>query len=261
MKQLIEQVGGVSVYYQRQGAGKNLVLLHGWGGKCESWAPVLRDFEGKFTLTALDFPGQGGRSSDPPKPWDVTDYMEMTVALLKKLGIEKAHIVAHSFGGRVALALAATYPHMVERMVLTGVPALRAKPTARQKARSRLYKALKAMGDNALTRALLGQKRVDMWRDALQKKFGSADYRALSPEMRKTFSKVVNQDLEIYLDKIKAPTLLFWGEKDTAAPLWVAQAMEKRMGDAGLVVMPGCGHFAYLDRYGDFRAVLENFLS
>ena len=64
-----------------------------------------------------------------------------------------------------------------------------------------------------------------------------------------------------YLEKVQAPTLLFWGEQDTAAPLWVAQAMEKRMPDAGLVAMPGVGHFAYLDRYADFRAVLDNFIS
>lgn len=252
---------GAQIYYERRGAGSNVLLLHGWGGKCESWAPVLRDFAGKYAMTALDFPGQGGRSSDPPKPWGVADYMEMTYALLQALGIQKTHIVAHSFGGRVALALAATHPQVVDRMVLTGVPGLKAAPTPKQRARSNLYKALKALGDNRFCRAVWGDKAVDGWRSRLQEKFGSADYRALSPEMRKTFSKVVSQDLRPYLEKVKAPTVLFWGEADTAAPLWMGQAMEREMADAGLVVMKGAGHFAYLDRYADFKAVLENFIA
>lgn len=261
MTHLTIEAAGAQVYYERQGTGCDVLLLHGWGGRCESWAPVLRDFAQKYAMTALDFPGQGGRSSDPPQPWDVTDYMEMTRQLLDRLGIERTHIVAHSFGGRVALALAATYPQRVNRMVLTGVPALKKPPTAKQRARSACYKGLKALGDNALSRAVWGREVVEGWRNRLQEKFGSADYRALSPQMRKTFSRVVSQDLSPYLEKVQAPTLLFWGEQDTAAPLWVAQAMEKRMPDAGLVAMPGVGHFAYLDRYADFRAVLDNFIS
>ena len=252
---------GAQIYLEQRGAGTNVLLLHGWGGRCESWAPVLRDFSDKLLMTALDFPGQGGRSSEPPQPWDVTDYMEMTCQLLRALDIEKTHIVAHSFGGRVALALAATYPELVDKMVLTGVPGLRAEPAPAQKAKSRAYKALKALGDNRLSRAVWGDKAVEGWRSRLQEKFGSADYRALSPEMRKTFSKVVNQDLRPYLGKVKAPTLLFWGDQDTAAPLWMGKAMEREIADAGLVVMPGAGHFAYLDRYADFRAVLDQFIA
>lgn len=252
---------GAQVYYERRGAGTNVLLLHGWGGRCESWAPVLRDFAGKCAMTALDFPGQGGRSSDPPQPWDVTDYMEMTYRLLRALDIEKTHIVAHSFGGRVALVLAAAHPELVDKMVLTGVPGLKSDPAPRQLVKSRAYKALKALGDNRLSRAVWGDKAVEGWRNRLQEKFGSADYRALSPQMRKTFSRVVSQDLRPYLERVKAPTLLFWGEEDTAAPLWMGKTMEREIADAGLVVMQGAGHFAYLDRYADFRAVLDQFIA
>lgn len=254
------KVCGADVYVQQRGVGKNLLLLHGWGGKCESWAPVLRDLQQDFAMTALDFPGQGGRSSDPPEPWDVSAYAEMTYQVLKELGITRTSIAAHSFGGRVALVLAAEHPELVDKMILTGVPGLRVPPAPKQRLRSRLYKGLRAVAECSLSKRLLGEERVQAFRGKLQERFGSSDYRALSPEMRKTFSRVVNQDLSGYLERITAPTLLFWGAEDTAAPLWMGREMERRIPDAGLVVMEDAGHFAYLDRYPHFLAVLKSFL-
>lgn len=253
------ELNGASVYYEQHGQGHPTLVLHGWGGKCESFAPLLRDCADALHMTALDFPGHA-RSGDPPEPWSVTEYMEMTAQLLRALDIPRAHIVAHSFGGRVALVLAATYPELVGRMVLTGVPGLKTMPSPSQKARSATYRALKALLTNRLTRAMLGDARIDALRSRLQERFGSADYKALSPEMRKTFSRVINQDLTPYLNRIAAPTLLFWGDQDTAAPLWMGRVMELSIRDAGLVVMQGAGHYAYLDRYADFRAVVRNFL-
>jgi pimeloyl-ACP methyl ester carboxylesterase len=91
--------------------------------------------------------------------------------------------------------------------------------------------------------------------------FGSSDYRVLSPGMRQTFNLLVARDLEPELKRIQSPTLLIWGDRDTATPLWMGQAMEKAIPDAGLVVFEGAGHFAYLDQYARFRAVVEKFLN
>ena len=79
--------------------------------------------------------------------------------------------------------------------------------------------------------------------------------------MRQTFNRVIGQDLTDKLPAIKASTLLVWGADDTETPLWMGQTMEKLIPDAGLVVWPGCGHFAYLDRYADFKKVAETFLT
>ena len=252
---------GVTLYYEQCGAGKDILLLHGWGGKCESFAPVIRDFSGRFRITALDFPGQGNRSNDPPEPWSVTEYMEMTAQFIRATGIERCNIIAHSFGGRVALVLAATYPELVGRMILTGVPGLKSEKPSMPTVKSRVYKALKALATSSAIEAVVGEKTANAWHARLQEIFGSADYRALSPEMRKTFSRIVTQDLTEHLTRIKAPTLLFWGANDTAAPIWMAQKMEKMIPDAGLIVKENVGHFAYLDCYSDFQAVIQSFFS
>jgi pimeloyl-ACP methyl ester carboxylesterase len=92
-------------------------------------------------------------------------------------------------------------------------------------------------------------------------KAGSSDYNNASPRMRAILSKVVNEDLCHLMPKISAPTLLFWGENDTATPLSDAKRMEKLIPDAGLVTVAGAGHYAFLENTPLFLRVVESFLS
>ena len=257
---MIFEYGKTRIYYETHGEmGEYLLLLHGWGGKCESWLPVIRDFSGAHRILVVDFPGHG-RSSEPDSPWDVTDYMRSTLALLDALGIQKTDVMAHSFGGRVALLLASTCPERVGKMVLTGCAGLKPKQDGKLSARTRRYKRLKAWVNSPFARKLLGEERVASLQESLVQRYGSPDYRALTPSMRQTFNKVISQDLEPVLPKIQAPTLLLWGENDTATPLWMGQVMEKKIPDAGLVVLKSGDHFAYLHQYPDFKVISQRFL-
>lgn len=78
--------------------------------------------------------------------------------------------------------------------------------------------------------------------------------------MRKTFVKVVNLDLTDLLPKIKQPTLLLWGTRDTATPLWMGKKMEELIPDAGLVELEDGTHFAYLEQCGKFCTIVRHFL-
>ncbi len=90
---------------------------------------------------------------------------------------------------------------------------------------------------------------------------GSADYQSASPRMRAILSKVVNEDLCHVMPAISAPTLLIYGENDTATPVRDAKKIESLVPDAGLVVFPGCGHYSFLDNPYQFAAVLRSFLT
>ena len=79
--------------------------------------------------------------------------------------------------------------------------------------------------------------------------------------MRGILSKVVNEDLQHVMPKIKASTLLIWGENDTATPLKDGQKMEKLIPDAGLVIFKNAGHYAFLDKSGEFGIIVDNFLN
>ena len=78
--------------------------------------------------------------------------------------------------------------------------------------------------------------------------------------MRGTFVRVVNEDLKKFMPLISAPTLLVWGDKDTATPMRDARIMEKLIPDAGLVVFRGAGHYSFLERAAEFSIVINNFL-
>lgn len=250
---------GAVMHYERLGeSGRPLVLLHGWGCSSETMAPIMRDMALDHRVIAVDFPGHG-KSPEPPEAWEVTEFACLTRALMEKEGFLGADVIAHSFGGRVALYLAAEMPDTFSRMLLTGCAGIPNRPDGRLSARTRVYRALRKAADNAVTRAVFG-KRVDDWREALIQRFGSADYRALTPSMRQTFNRVLKQDLTYCLDSIKIPTVLAWGVNDTATPIWMGELMEKRMGDCALIRFEGGSHFAFVEQYGRFIAIAKEFL-
>ena len=81
-----------------------------------------------------------------------------------------------------------------------------------------------------------------------------------SPLMKQVLVKTVNEDLTDMLPNIDVPTLLIWGERDTATPLKDAKIMEEKIPDAGLVVLKNAGHYSFLEDYFTFCAVIDSFL-
>ena len=247
-------LAGARVWYEAAGGGRPVLLLHGWGANAAAMRPIFDALRPDHAVYALDFPGFG-QSPLPPAAWGVGEYAALAIAFLDSLGVSKADVVGHSFGGRVGIKLAAKWPDRVERLVLVdsaGVP-----PTATP-GRAALRAGLRA-GRAILSAPGLGtlkEKAEAMARDRL----GSTDYRSAGP-LRETFVKVVAEDLRPYLPEIKAPTLLVWGENDQDTPLADAKAMESSIPDAGLVVLKGAGHFSYLDRPADFARIVRNFLA
>jgi len=255
-------VCGVKVDVTLSGQGKRAcLLLHGWGCSAEMMGSVASLLDKEMRVAAIDFPGHGkmGKAAPPPEPWGVPQYMEMTAQIIRRLELAPCDIVAHSFGARVAILLSSTYPELVGRMVFTGGAGVKKPASGKASMKTRVYKSLRGAVDLAEKTHLFGSL-PEKGREALVQKFGSPDYRALTPEMRKTFNKVIAQDLTDELHKIKAPTLLYWGAEDTETPLWMAKVMEEKIPDAGLVVEAGAGHFVYLERNVKFLRIVRSFL-
>lgn len=242
-------------------AGRGALLLHGWGCSAQMMSTVQQTLSAKMRVAAIDFPGHGknGKAAQPPKPWGVPEYMEMTAQVIRRLELAPCDIVAHSFGARVAILLAATYPELVGRMILTGAAGVKKPVGGKATAKQRLYKGLRG-AVNLMEKTHLFGDLPSKGREALIQRFGSPDYRALTGEMRQTFNRVIALDLTDVLERIQAPTLLYWGAEDTETPLWMGKVMEEKIPDAGLVVEAGAGHFAYLERSDTFLRVVKSFL-
>ncbi len=245
-------------YEIKDGSDREAVLfLHGWGCTGDIFAPVMNGLK-QYTLITLDFPGHGA-SQHPPVPWGVSDYAQGVLELLDSLGIKKCSVIAHSFGGRVALWIAAHHPERIRKMILCGSAGLRSKPDPAQQKKAAGYQRKKQLVQR-LGRVPGLSGAAEKLMDALRNRYGSADYKALSPDMRETFVRIISEDLAPLLPDIKAPTLLIWGENDTETPLWMGRQMEKEIPDAGLVVFEGADHFAFLNQCGRFLTIAGVFL-
>lgn len=78
--------------------------------------------------------------------------------------------------------------------------------------------------------------------------------------MRATLVKVVNEDLEPLIPQMDCPTLIIWGDADTATPIADARTMERLIKDAGLVVCEGAGHYSFLEQPAKVHGALQAFL-
>ena len=143
----------------------------------------------------------------------------------------------------------------IPKVVLTDSAGVLPVKTQGQNKRTKRYKFYK----NLLTKTGIA-KAFPGSIEALQKKFGSADYAAASPVMRQSLVKVVNEDLVPYMKSVTMPALLIWGDQDTATPLSDGKKMEQEMPEAGLAVIEGAGHYAFLDNPYLFYKILGSFL-
>lgn len=234
-------VKNLSLNYIQYGEGNDIVLLHGWGQNIEMMRPIGDNFQNRFRITILDFPGFG-ESEEPKEAWTIEDYELMLEEFLKKVNVKKPIVIGHSFGGRVAIRYSARNP--ISKLVLFGSPCIRI-----QEELSLGVKILKKL------KTLPGLNDLGEY---MKKFIGSRDYKAASPIMRQTLVNVVNEDLSKFAREIEEPTLLIWGTNDTEAPLNEAKELEKIMLDAALITLPGT-HYAYLENLPRVVTILDNF--
>lgn len=252
---MIIKVKQISVNYIDQGGGDVILLLHGWGSNITLFKGIIETLSSEHRVIAPDMPGFG-RTAEPPEPWCVDDYVDFVMEFLKQLQIREFSVIVHSFGGRVLFKMNAreNLPYAIRKAVLIDSAGIMPKKTLKQKASLRLYKMASRIMGTKILHFLYPDAVEDM-----RKKRGSADYNNATPIMRATLVKVVNEDLSPLIGKLSCPTLLIWGDKDTATPIEDAKAMEAWIGDAGLVVCEGAGHYSFLEQPAKVHGALRAF--
>lgn len=248
-------IDGLKVCYTDTGNpdGVPIVLMHGWGCNHTTLLSIEKIVaSGGMRVINIDFPGFGG-SQEPPEVWGAYEYATFTEKLLDEIGIENPVLLGHSFGGRVGIIISSR--RKVRKLVLTDAAGVKPRHSLNWYLKVYSYKLAKK-----LYPLIYGKERAQKRIEEARAKRGSSDYNNATPMMRAILSKCVNEDLRDRMPLIKAPTLLVWGDNDTATPLSDAKIMEKLIPDAGLVSFPGCGHYSFLDNPFGYQAVLKEFL-
>ena len=249
-------IDGYNINYKITGDGpETIIMLQGWGTSLkiyDSLAPVLSK---RYKFVQFDFPGFGG-SDEPREPWNVDAYTDFFIKFTEALGIKKASLIGHSYGGRVIIKLANrdNLPFEIDKIMLIDSAGVLPKKTLSQKFRIRKYKILKHLFNNKVFYALFPEL-ADDWKS----RQGSADYRNASEVMRKCLVMAVNEDLTDLLPGIKQEVLLVWGDQDKDTPIRDAKIMEEKIPSAGLVVFEGAGHYSFLEKPAEFKNVLSSY--
>lgn len=228
------------------GPGPLVVGLHGWGRDRRDLQSALST----YPHLLVDLPGFGV-SPSPAEAWGAADYASCIAAVLDEHEpAEPVVILGHSFGGRVAVCLAASRPDLVRGMVLCGVPLLRLSKAAEPTVSYRL-------GRKAHQAGLLSNRRFE----AMRRARASDDYNAASGVMRKVLVRVVHESYDAQLQAVACPVALLWGSADQAVP---ASMIEKARGLLTALVateiVGGAGHDVHLQAPGRLRAMIEKVL-
>lgn len=244
-------LNGQSIYYQKLGEGKDLIMLHGWKQDVSTFHSISEDLKKHFTLWLIDLPGFG-RSENPKQAFTITDYAEIVAEFIKDNKLEKPHLLGHSVGGNVAIKLAAEKGELINKLVLESSSGIRPKRGISKIPIYLLAKAFHYLVPNIF-------KIKDKIRHLVYWKLES-DY-INAGGLKNTLTNILNDDLTSILPKIKNQTFLIWGVNDQQVNIKYAKIMYRKIPNSKLEILDNTNHFPHTENSGKFLYFVLDFLS
>ena len=257
------QVDHYKIVYVEGGRGETVLLLHGFGGDKDNWTRFSKHLTKKYHVIAPDLPGFGESSKIWSDRYDIAAQVKRLHRYTEKIGLKKFHIAGNSMGGLIAVVYAATYPDEVVSLgLLDPLGVIVREP-------SQLSLEL-AKGNNPLIVESVSD--YDKLLDFLFVKppyipGPVKSYLAEVAVRSKDFNKKVfieanpGNQLETTMGKIRAKTLILWGDTDRVFPASSAPVLQKGIENSKVIVMKDCGHLPMLERPGETAKYYLEFIS
>ena len=268
---------GMRLHYHEAGppAAPPVVLLHGGGPGASGWSNFGRNlpvFAGHFRTLLVDQPGFG-QSDRPPVTGNYFTFAADALAgLLKTLGIDRVHLIGNSLGGGTAVRFALNHPERAGRLVLMapgglGLNVFAPDPTEGVR---RLMEFSAPPGPSrekmaAFLRTLVHDQRL-ITDELIDERFAAASDPAALAAMAALgasfFDPATAEDGMLWREahRLRNRVLLIWGREDRVNPLDGALVAVKLIRRAQLHVFGGCGHWAQLEKFGEFNRLAISFL-
>lgn len=250
------------------GSGPAILFLHGSGAGVSGYAnwrglmPIMQD---KYRVVVIDEIGFGYTETPPDFEFKFMDsWNEQAIAVLDKLGIEKAHLVGNSFGGSIALQLAAKYPDRVDRVVLMGSGGVPFK------VRPELVKlwGYEPSVENMKEMISLMAFNQDLVTDDIAEMRYKATIR---PGVMETFQRVFPPPYQRWLDaqclpvadirSIEHQTLIIHGRDDRVVPVEASITLNQWIPNSQLHLFGNCGHWTMVEMKDRFIELCDWFFS
>lgn len=264
------KVAGQNVYVEVAGEGETILLLHGFGGSTFSWRDSLPHLSRTHRVVALDLFGFGYTE----RPRRLRHYsrrgqVDLILGVLDRLGVARAHVIGHSYGGGLAMTLAAKHPERVRSIVLVNSTAPNWAISRRRNLAEispltwlfvRGYALRPATVRTALERSwhddsLVTDEIVDGYLKRLRIQGAARAYRGLTVPM----SHEAEEDLVVVQD-LTQPTLVIWGVEDELIPVEDGELASSQMRNSRFVPLEGTGHSPMEEDPQAFLALVEDFL-
>ncbi|MFV9505216.1 MAG: alpha/beta fold hydrolase [Oscillochloridaceae bacterium umkhey_bin13] len=267
-------VGGYKLHMLEAGQGPVVLLLHGFAGSAEDWRRSLSALAARgYRAIALDLLGFGRSAKPADAPYGLELMTTLLVGLLDQLELAQVHLIAHSMGGKYALALAVNHPHRVSRLVLTATDGFVAASPMVGLGGNPVFGAsiLWIAARPAITRAMLGASFADPVRYVTPDVITRGREALLGPENRRALvalsrryaaSDLGQTGLRARLGELRLPILLIWGAEDRVFPADpVARTAAASLPHAHLLIIPNCGHFPQIEAERQWVGVVLGFLA
>ncbi|PWH12997.1 MAG: hypothetical protein DDG60_11330 [Anaerolineae bacterium] len=248
-----------------------LFLIHGWMSHRGVWRQTLPQLEEKYYCIALDLLGFG--HSDKPEDGDYSIQMQgrRILAIADALGLQKFSLLGHSMGGQIAMCIAAMLaPERVEKLVsVAGVVTGQLSDLVEKQVYPLVKFGYKRPWVYRLSRALMHNRLYVNWafrpwfydiRKIPLRDFNLDRHFALNPaghiSIYQAGQAIHNLDISKHLRKIKAYTLLIYGENDLTVPIEQAYIAQTAIPNNDLAILKKCGHFPMFEKTGQYLRAL-----
>ena len=218
--------------YSRQGTGSTVLLLHGWGDNLKGLDPLIKNLIKTNDVVAVDLPGFGGTQA-PQETWGLDEYAAFVQAFTIKIDVHPSVIIGHSNGGAIAIR-AVSKGLATEKLILLASSGIRGEYKGKVKALRLVTKFGKVI-TSPLPRKVKMKLRSQVYQSV------GSDM-LVAEHLQETFKRVVTDDVRDDALKITQPTLLLYGENDTATPVRIGQLLSDQIKGSKLVIIPNTGH-------------------
>ncbi len=213
-------------------ARPEIFILHGWAVDPQNekkWLPCMQELRDRgFSPVFLPIPGL---TVPLHEVWTLDDYVTWLEQQLK--GKRDVILMGHSFGGQIAIRYTRTHSRQIKQLILID-------------ASGQIDTTAKAV----LKRAIFGTlakiagplKKSETARRLLYSLIRERDYQQASPQLRKTMSNVIQEDVTAEAAQITLPTLIIWGQLDVVTPLWMGEKYHRLMKNSTFEVLPTARH-------------------
>jgi 3-oxoadipate enol-lactonase len=250
------------IYYEEQGNGEPLILIHGVGLDHTMWEKQMTELAEHFRVVVYDMVGHGG-SGHPPGPYTLSHFTQQLADLMDYLKMEKAHLVGFSMGGMVAQAFAL---HLPDKLIsLTIMNAVANRTEEQKKAILARVEEVKKNGVSATVEAainrwfnhdfLITEKAVA---DRIRKRLHMNAHHSYLAAY--TLFATADQLLSPKLTNIKIPTLIITGENDIGSNPEMARYMHEKIADSEIIIVPNMKHMLPVEGFEIVNQIIRSFL-